>query len=449
MLPSVLPHQRRLRALPSPLAAGLLALTAGTLRAQDAPSHAHEPATAPAATMPATAEHGDDAPMRGLLGPYAMSREASGTSWQPQATPMGGSAPWMTGEWMWMAHGSANLVVTDNAGPRGDRDTVVQSMGMLMGMRPLGPGTLGVRAMVSLDPWGVGKTGYPLLFQTGETADGRTPLIDRQHPHDLFMELAASYAQPLGESSSAFVYLGLPGEPALGPPTFMHRFSGMDNPEAPLGHHWLDATHITFGVATLGWVWKDLKVEGSAFNAREPDQVRTNIELRALDSWSGRVSYNPSERWALQVSRGVLRSPEQLEPDVDMRRTTASVIYHHPFERAQWQTTLAWGRNQKLPGHATESFLLESALVIDTVHTLFGRVERVDKDELFGEDEPLAGQVFTVDKATFGAIHDFPPTRLGRFGLGLQYSRYAIPAALKPVYGNQPDAWLAFARWRL
>ena len=228
MLHPTPPHRFRSRAAPIVLT-GLLALNAGTLQAQHAPSHAPEPTPA----MPDMAEHDDAKPMRGLLGPYAMSREASGTSWQPQTTPMGGSAPWMTGEWMWMAHGSANLVATDNSGPRGERDTVIQTMGMLMGMRPLGPGTLGVRAMVSLDPWGVGKTGYPLLFQTGETADGRTPLIDRQHPHDLFMELAASYSQPVGESSSAFLYLGLPGEPALGPPTYMHWFSGMDNPEAP------------------------------------------------------------------------------------------------------------------------------------------------------------------------------------------------------------------------
>lgn len=387
--------------------------------------------------------------MQGLLGGYPMSREASGTSWQPEATPTGGSPPWTTGEWHWMAHGAATAVWTRNEGPRGDEDTLVQSMGMLMGQRRLGDGTLGVRAMMSLDPWGVGRRGYPLLAQTGETADGRTPLIDRQHPHDLLMELAASYSQPLAADSTVFAYVGLPGEPALGPPTYMHRYSGMENPEAPLGHHWLDATHITFGVATLGWIWKGVKLEGSMFNAREPDQVRTNIERRGLDSWSGRLSYNPSDRWSLQVSRGLLRSPELLEPDVDARRTTASIIYHRPFDAGQWQTTLAWGRNEKRAGEATEAFLLESTLVLRDVHTLYGRVERVDKDELFAPDDALAGRVFTVGKATLGAIHDLKPMRWGRVGIGLQYSRYVLPTALDPVYGDRPDAWLAFARWRL
>src|SRR5206468_6723046 len=142
---------------------------------------------------------------------------------------------------------------------------------------------IGIRTMLSLDP-SIGKSGYPLLFETGETANGRDPLIDRQHPHDLFMELAASYSRNLGPDSSAFVYVGLPGEPALGPPTFMHRLSGMDNPDAPLNHHWMDSTHITFGVATLGYVWKDFKIDASAFNGREPDQNRWNIETRQLDS---------------------------------------------------------------------------------------------------------------------------------------------------------------------
>src|SRR5204863_8412876 len=111
---------------------------------------------------------------------------------------------------------------------------------------------LGGRVMLSVDPATVGKSGYPLLLQTDEAVNG-LPLIDRQHPHDLFMELAATYNHPLGrDGGSVFLYAGLPGEPALGPPTFMHRFSGTEIPEAPISHHWLDSTHITFGVVTGG-----------------------------------------------------------------------------------------------------------------------------------------------------------------------------------------------------
>ena len=160
----------------------------------------------------------------------------------------------------------------------------------------------------------MGKSGYPLLFQTGETANGVDPLIDRQHPHDLLMEAALTYSHDFSPGSSAFVYAGLPGEPALGPNAFMHRLSAMENPEAPLSHHWLDSTHITWGVVTAGYVVGGVKLEASAFNGREPDENRYDIEVRALDSYAVRASYNPSERWSLQASFGRLASPEQLEP---------------------------------------------------------------------------------------------------------------------------------------
>jgi hypothetical protein len=153
-----------------------------------------------------------DMPMTGLYGPYPMSREASGTAWQPDAARREG-VHLMTGSWMVMLHGYADVVYDDQGGPRGDTKAYGDNMGMAMASRALGPGTLGLRAMLSLEPATIGTTGYPLLLQTGETADGITPLIDRQHPHDLFMELAASY-----RVSKFFLYGGLPGEPALGRP---------------------------------------------------------------------------------------------------------------------------------------------------------------------------------------------------------------------------------------
>ena len=385
---------------------------------------------------------------RGALGPYPMGREASGTSWQPEASPMTGhhlaSVAWQT-----MLHGTVTAVHTDSEGPRGGGDDFVESMFMAMGQRPLGDGVLALRGMVSLDPWLVGNDGYRLLLQTGESADGVTPLVDRQHPHDLWMELSASYAWTLSGDASLFVYAGLPGEPALGPPTYMHRASAMDDPEAPLGHHWLDATHVTFGVATVGWTWREWKLEGSAFNGREPDQHRTDIEMRALDSWSARVSWNPDPHWALQISHGALSEPERLEPGVDVDRTTASAMHLRTTTAGDWATTLAWGLNRKRPGRTTDAWLLESALARPDGWTLYGRAERVDKDELFGEDDPLHGLSFPVDKLSVGAVFDFPATSLGRLGLGGQVSRHWLPAALAPAYGTTPDAWLLFARWKL
>ena len=386
----------------------------------------------------------------GLLGAYPRARDASGTSWQPDAAPMDG-IHFSRGAWTGMLHGYLVTATGDSAGPRGGRDTFTESMFMAMAQRPLAGGTLGLRAMASLDPWTMDKDGYRLLLQTGETADGHEHLVDRQHPHDALMELAATWSRPLDADDSVFVYAGLPGEPALGPPAFMHRFSGIDNPEAPLGHHWLDATHITFGVVTAGWVHGNVKLEASAFNGREPDQHRKDIELRRPDSWSARATWNPSARWSLQLSHGFLDSPEQLAPDVSVTRTTASAMHHRGLDagRVQWQSTLAWGRNRKEGGGATDAWLLESALGWHNGWTLFGRAERDEKDELFDHHEALHGIPFAVSKLTLGVVHDFAPIGNGRLGIGAQASQHWIPATLQPAYGGNPASWLLFVRWKL
>src|SRR3954466_1862541 len=379
--------------------------------------------------------------MRGMLGAYPMTREASGTAWQPESTPHEGFHTSWNG-WDLMTHGFANLIYDHQGSDRGGTKTFSENMLMGMASRDLGPGHLGLRAMVSAEPWTIGASGYPLLLQTGETADGVTPLVDRQHPHDAFMELAATYSVPVGTGSSVFLYAGLPGEPALGPATYMHRFSGMEHPEAPLGHHWLDSTHVTFGVTTLGWIRGNVKLEGSVFTGREPDQNRTNIESPKMDSWSGRISWQPTRDWSLQVSHGHLHSPEQLEPEVDADRTTASAMYNHPLADGDWQTTFAWGRNVRRPGTATDSWLLESAATAGR-HTVFGRVERQENDELFGHAEG-PDQIFTVGKLSLGYIYDFLHQENLRTGVGAVGSVARIPGGLQELYGSdRPFSWMA------
>src|SRR5260370_262566 len=213
--------------------------------------------------------------MRGLLGPYGMSRESSGTSWQPESAPHEALFT-QRGPWSLMLHGQIFAIYDDQEGKRGGSKWFSENHVMGIAARQLGPGRLGLRAMLSAEPWTIGRNGYPLLLQTGETADGRTELVDRQHPHDLFNELAAVYSLPLWRDSSLYLYAGLPGEPALGPPTYMHRFSALDNPQTPLSHHWLDSTPISYRVTTLGWVLRGLKLHGSAFRGREPDQHPAN-----------------------------------------------------------------------------------------------------------------------------------------------------------------------------
>jgi len=377
-----------------------------------------------------------------------MTREASGTAWQPEATPMEG-LHLMPGDWMLMFHGSASAVYDYQSGYRGDRKFFSPNMVMGMAQHPLGPGTFGLRTMLTLEPATIGKTGYPLLLQTGETADGQTPLIDRQHPHDLFMELAATYSVPLGDQSSLFAYFGYPGEPALGPATFMHRFSGMDNPEAPITHHWLDSTHVTFGVATLGYVRNQFKIDGSIFTGREPDENRWDFERPRFDSYAARLTWNPAKAWSMQVSYGNIHSPEQLDPDIDVERVTASVAYHYAWNENHWQTTFAWGRNFQHPGPELDAFLLESLVNFRKTHTVFGRVENVQKDELFPPGDPRDGEIFRVTKMSVGYIYDFPKWNHVRFGLGGLGSVHLLPGNLTSTYGETPLSFMLFVRAKL
>jgi hypothetical protein len=385
--------------------------------------------------------------MAGLYGPYDMPREASGTSWQPDSTPMGGYM-WMQGAWMTMLHGYADAIYDDQGGPRGATQAFSTSMLMLMARRELADGALGLRLMISTDPL-MGASGYPLLFQTGETADGRVPLIDRQHPHNLLMEAAASYSRDLSAASSVFLYAGPAGEPALGPTTFMHRLSAMDDPEAPLTHHWLDSTHISYGVVTAGYVFGQFKLDASAFNGHEPDQHRYDIEIRPLDSYAARLTWNPGADLSMQVSTGHLVGPEQLEPGVDVQRTTASVSYNSHALGQWWQTTFAWGRDAPSQGLASNGALLESALKLSAAQTVFGRAEHVAKDELFLAGAPLYGQSFMVNELSLGYIYDFAQLESTSFGVGGVATTYSFPAALNSTYGYRPTSFMLFARVRL
>jgi hypothetical protein len=225
--------------------------------------------------------------------------------------------------------------------------------------------------------------------------------------------------------------------------------SGIDNPEAPLTHHWLDSTHITFGVVTAGYVWRTFKLEASSFNGREPDQYRWNLETRKFDSASARLSWNPTPEWALQVSHGRLDSPELLEPDVAVSRTTASASYEHAIAGHPMQTTLAWGRNRHDPGITTNGYLLESAIHVRDDWTVFGRFEKVENNELFQEGEPQHGQVFNIRKLSLGFVHDFAQLGKVKFGAGALVSKFGKPSALDSVYGSSPTSYMLFFRAKL
>jgi len=436
--------------------ASLLALTPGWAEAQD---HAHHQAPPIAAdphaghdmsAMPDMDDNADHAmPMTSPLGVWPMTRDASGTSWQPDLSEHGGLHS-QAGDWSIMTHALLNLTYDNQSGPRGDDQTFVSGMLMTAARRDFADGsTLNLRAMLSPDPL-MGKDGYPLLLAAGETANGVTPLVDRQHPHELVMELSASYARRLTDSDSVFAYIGLPGEPAFGPPAFMHRMSAMDSPEAPITHHWLDSTHIVFGVATVGWAHDGLRLEASSFRGREPDQDRYDIEEPEFDSWAVRASWNPAPEWSLQASYADVSEPEQLEPGEDETKLSASAIHTRRFgATGWWSSTLAWGRKTNDHDESKDGWLFETAISPNDRWTIFARAERIETDELVPGLGGGHGQLHTVGKASIGAIHDWTLREQVKFGLGALYALNRVPDALEPVYGGDPDGGMVFVRLKI
>jgi hypothetical protein len=327
---------------------------------------------------------------------------------------------------------------------RGDDKAFVGSMAMLAAEKDFGGARLQLRNMMSAEPL-MDARGYPLLFATGETAGGE-PLVDRQHPHDLFMELAARVDVDVAEGTTAFFYGGSVGEPALGPPAFMHRASARLNPEAPIAHHFFDSTHITYGVVTAGVASRVWQLEASAFRGEEPDEYRWDIEAPRLDSWSVRATLTPSPNWAVQASYGRLEQPEALHPDEDEGRTTASVHYNNGHGLA---ATAAFSAKDRMPGPTLTAWLAEATWDLAERHSVFGRFENVENDELFPDhDDPLHDQAFRVSKLQAGYAYTLP---LGPFGLSLggSLATFFKPAALDPVYGDSPLGYTLFAKLTL
>jgi hypothetical protein len=386
--------------------------------------------------------------MHGMYGSYPMGRDTTGTAWMPSSTQMP-EIHLIEDEWGMMIHGYIMAIYDDQGGKRGDQKFMSENMFMFTAQKDFGITTFALRSMLSLEPATIGCNGYPLLLQTGETCNGRDPLIDYQHPHDFLMELAAVYTIRFSKDDSLFAYFGMPGEPAIGPPAYIHRFSAFYNPEAPITHHWLDSTHITFGVATIGYVHKWLKLDASIFTGREPDQHRWNFDTPKFDSYSARVSFNPTKNIAAQISYGFLKSPEALEPDINTHRTTASITYNKAWEKSNWQIMAAWGLNQNSPGKNLNGYLLESAVELHEKHVLFGRAEFVSKNELFLHSNPNANKVYDVGKIDLGYIYEFPLIPYTKWGLGFVGSASFVPSSLNSAYGKTPLSYMAFLRIEL
>lgn len=376
-----------------------------------------------------------------------MSREGSGTAWQPDSTPVHGHH-FMIGDWMLMLHYNIIAGYDAQTSSRGDHQFMSVNWVMLMAQHSLLDGQFTARAMLSAEPFTTGgKSGYPLLLQTGEAVDGM-PLHDRQHPHDLFMETAVKYNHALADGIAYEIYLAFSGEPALGPVAFPHRESSSANPFAVLGHHWQDSTHISFGVVTAAVYTRQFKLEGSWFNGREPDENRYDFDFRALDSFSTRLSFNPNSDLSFQVSYGFLKSPEQLDPDRSVHRVTASATHNWPLGEGNWATTAVFGLDAPSLGPNTTATTLESNFELSH-NTVFGRAEFVQRS---GDDLALpqqyADSVFDAFVLELGYVRDVPigPVLLG---FGIVGSANFLSGGVQPYYGsNIPLGGMAFIRLR-
>jgi hypothetical protein len=387
-----------------------------------------------------------------------MSRESSGTGWLPDSSPMYGRMKMFKDGSSFTFHGNVFLRYTNlgsrrdfSIGGRGDNERFdAPSMFMFMYSKPLTKNSqIGLRAMISLDPIIERGFGYPLLYQSGETFRNE-PIHDRQHPHDFFSELSVSYSYKFSDKRSFYFYAGYPGEPALGPPAFMHRLSAMNNADAPVSHHWQDSTHITFGVLTAGFNFGKFKLEASAFKGGEPNENRWDLDAPKLDSFSGRISWNPDKNWAMQFSYGYLKNPERAEPNLKiLRRTTASVIYNKKFsDTKNWANSFVWGQNYG-NGERTNAFLFESDLTVKK-NSVFGRVERVQKS---GHDLVLDAvdedKIFWVGAYSIGYLREIYQNKKLNIGLGAQTTLYQNPDGLIPYYGGTIHrGWQIFLRFR-
>jgi hypothetical protein len=410
--------------------------------------------------MPGMQPHSAEDMMVGPAG-VSMERMGSGTTWIPDAVTLP-SRNRMLHEWMIMTHGFVFAQYDHQSGERGDDQFGSLNWVMLMATRDVAGGRFQGRTMLSLDPWTVSNRGYPLLLQTGETYNGE-PLHDRQHPHDFWMELGALYQREINRGLAWSIYAAPSGEPALGPVAFMHRPSAMDNLAAPLNHHWQDATHIAFGVLTGGIFSRRWQLEGSVFNSREPDEKRWNFDPIKLDSYSGRLTVNPSAHWSLAAGYGYLRSPESLNPDESMHRMTASVLHGTRLGAdGQWSSAFIWGANKHSGESSSNGFLAESGAILDKRNTLFGRTEIVRKSaEDLVVDNPVttrngtvlpgfpASQRFNVGSLQIGYIREVARMHWTTLGFGAAGTLNFVPAPLEPYYGSRnPTGLFVFLRLR-
>ena len=352
--------------------------------------------------------------------------------------------------WTTMFHGYVFLNVNRQDGPSGGQEFDSQNHVMLVSMRRLWGGKVSLLGTFTLEGATIPREGSRQLLQRGETYKGNL-LVDRQHPHDLFVQVGAAWERSLSPSSRVRFYLAPVGEPALGPVAYPHRLSASENPTAPLSHHNHDSTHISSDVITAGWTAGPVTVEGSVFHGQEPDENRWDIDQGKLDSYSGRLTVSAPAGFSFQVSSGFRTHPEELEPG-NQTRSTASVSFERGDPENFLAATFVSGLNQTDDGREW-GHMLEWTWKFTGKNFLYGRVEKVDRDlyELVHKQqrpEDLPRDRVSVEAATLGFVRNVPILSDTETGLGVDFTFYRFPSSLDPVYGSHPVSFNGFFRVR-
>jgi hypothetical protein len=352
--------------------------------------------------------------------------------------------------WTTMFHGYVFLNFNRQDGPSGGQEFESQNHLMLVSMRRLWGGKISLLGTFTLEGATLPVEGSRQLFQRGETYKG-TLLVDRQHPHDLFVQIGAAWERRLSPSARVRFYLAPVGEPALGPVAYPHRLSASENPTAPLSHHNHDSAHISSDVITAGVTSGPVTVEGSAFHGREPDENRWDIDQGKLDSYSGRLTVSAPSGFSFQISSGFRTHPEELEPG-NQTRSTASVSYERGDSSNFLAATFVSGLNQTDDGREW-GHMLEWTWKFGGKNFFCGRVEKVDRDlyELIHKQQRPEGiprDRVSVEAATLGFVRNVPILADTETGLGADFTFYWFPSSLDPVYGSRPVSFHGFVRVR-
>lgn len=356
---------------------------------------------------------------------------------QAQDHQHGATSPSPAGwTWTWQASASVNLNIQERKFTD-FRQMESQNWFMAGGDRALGRSTVRLHAMASLEPFTLRRLGSAQVFQTGETLDG-APLIDYQHPHDLFMTLEGTLEHPVWESARVFVSAAPVGAATFGPPAFMHRASALGNTTAPLTHHHLDSTHISRSVIATGIAFPRGTLELSVFKGREPDEDRLDVDLGAPDSAALRWSWRQAG-WAGQVSIARRRQPEVLDPH-DVTAATASLERTTTWLGRPLTWLLAVGRHAD-PLDRSAGFLVEGTWQTAARSLVYARGEIAGKNILTagGLHPPGAEHehtISTIGALTVGVERSLAVTRAGHFAIGGDVTVHAVPAALLDSYGH-------------